>query len=149
VSGHETEAGLNRVAARSQSPFNVSRRAIMGGDADLPQRSSSPLKRRASSMDAEPDSEMRDDDVQLVPTHPPVLESGDAAFEAEVDIPRAMSVDIEPVADMEADGSNGVADKRGTVMFEDGGWTMELTSVRRRSVLARTNQDDTNTAEGL
>ncbi|KFA74953.1 hypothetical protein S40288_02221, partial [Stachybotrys chartarum IBT 40288] len=49
----ETGSVLNQ--ARSQSPLTISRRAIMGGHADLPQRSSSPLKRRASSMDPEAD----------------------------------------------------------------------------------------------
>jgi ubiquitin carboxyl-terminal hydrolase 4/11 len=58
LSGTETGPALPRDTARSQSPFNVSRRAIMSGDSDLHQRSSSPLKRRASSMDPENDTEM-------------------------------------------------------------------------------------------
>ena len=44
-------------SARSSSPLvSVSHRAIMGGAAEFPQRSSSPLKRRASSMNAEGDA---------------------------------------------------------------------------------------------
>lgn len=42
---------------RGPSPLiNTPYRALMGGAADLPQRSSSPLKRRASSMDPEQDN---------------------------------------------------------------------------------------------
>lgn len=47
--GDDTDQGTP--TTRGQSPLPYSRRAIMSGDADLPQRSSSPLKRRASSMD--------------------------------------------------------------------------------------------------
>ncbi|CAG9937843.1 unnamed protein product, partial [Clonostachys rosea f. rosea IK726] len=50
----EDESGSAHPAKpRCRSPLRVSKRAIMNGDADLPQRSSSPLKRRASSMDPE------------------------------------------------------------------------------------------------
>ena len=54
-------------ARRRQSPYvNTTRRALMGGAADLPQRSSSPLKRRASSM--EPDQDQADvkEDVDML-----------------------------------------------------------------------------------
>lgn len=49
--GDDTDQGT--LTTRGQSPLPYSRRAIMSGDADLPHRSSSPLKRRASSMDPE------------------------------------------------------------------------------------------------
>jgi hypothetical protein len=50
-------------ATRDPSPVHQSvRRALMGGAADSPQRSSSPLKRRASSMEPEQDaSDVRED----------------------------------------------------------------------------------------
>ncbi|KAK2595762.1 hypothetical protein QQS21_006588 [Conoideocrella luteorostrata] len=47
------ETGSAGITGRSQSPFSVSRRAVMNGEADLPHRSSSPLKRRASGMDTD------------------------------------------------------------------------------------------------
>ncbi|EGX94391.1 ubiquitin C-terminal hydrolase, putative [Cordyceps militaris CM01] len=72
---------------RGQSPFRVSRRAIMNGDAELPHRSSSPLKRRASSMDPEPDAASRNDhDVNM-------NSSQNTAPARSTDVPRAMSVD--------------------------------------------------------
>lgn len=47
---------------RRQSPLlPFQHRAIMGGAADLPQRSSSPLKRRASDLEAEVSSSQQDD----------------------------------------------------------------------------------------
>lgn len=54
------EAGIASSSARSQSPFRFPRRSIMNGEADLPHRSSSPLKRRASSMDPEMDGAKED-----------------------------------------------------------------------------------------
>ncbi|KAK4218084.1 UCH-domain-containing protein [Rhypophila decipiens] len=55
-------------AARGPSPLiNTPHRALMGGAADFPQRSSSPLKRRASSMDPETENiEAPKDDVDMV-----------------------------------------------------------------------------------
>ncbi|RCI10149.1 hypothetical protein L249_8413 [Ophiocordyceps polyrhachis-furcata BCC 54312] len=47
------EAGSALSLTRSQSPLRLSRRAIMSADDELPRRSSSPLKRRASGMDSE------------------------------------------------------------------------------------------------
>ncbi|KAL8374228.1 hypothetical protein RB599_001113 [Gaeumannomyces hyphopodioides] len=49
---------------------------IMGGAADTPQRSSSPLKRRASSMDQEMDSDAKED-VDMI--NPPPLEEPEEA----------------------------------------------------------------------
>jgi ubiquitin carboxyl-terminal hydrolase 4/11 len=113
--GDETGSSvLRRRSARSQSPFKVSRRAIMGGDADLPQRSSSPLKRRASSMEPDLDANMGDE-VDLVPTQPPDTQESTSGS-SNSDLPRAMSVDVEPVADYAADsmdGINGTVDKEG------------------------------------
>ena len=52
---------------RDQSPVHQSvRRALMGGAADLPQRSSSPLKRRASSMEPEQDAGDAREDVDMI-----------------------------------------------------------------------------------
>ncbi|PHH72855.1 hypothetical protein CDD80_4211 [Ophiocordyceps camponoti-rufipedis] len=45
------EAGSALSLTRSQSPLRWSRRVIMNGDDELPRRSSSPLKRRASGME--------------------------------------------------------------------------------------------------
>ncbi|KAL7798354.1 hypothetical protein V8C37DRAFT_417802 [Trichoderma ceciliae] len=90
------DASSVRTYARSQSPFLISRRAIMNGDAELPQRSSSPLKRRASSMDPETMSDKNGDaasstgDVEMTSSSNPSSE-----------LPRAMSVDIVQVSDPE------------------------------------------------
>jgi len=51
--------------ARSQSPY-LRTAALMGGAADPSQRSSSPLKRRASSMDLEQSGSDRKDDVDMI-----------------------------------------------------------------------------------
>ncbi|KAK1989870.1 hypothetical protein LX36DRAFT_676276, partial [Colletotrichum falcatum] len=68
-------------AARSRSPYNVSRRAIMTSDANPHQRSSSPLKRRASSMDPDAaDVPMRDHDTDTP-----------APADSNPHLPRAMS----------------------------------------------------------
>ncbi len=81
---------------RSQSPFRVSRRAIMNGDAELPHRSSSPLKRRASSMDPEPDASPRNgEDANM-------NSSQTTATAKSADAPRAMSVDPPEGADAPA-----------------------------------------------
>lgn len=67
----------------------------MNGDADLPQRSSSPLKRRASSMDPETTGNSNGDaangsteDVEMTSSSIPSAE-----------LPRAMSVDVVEVSD--------------------------------------------------
>ncbi|KAM3443169.1 hypothetical protein NHJ13734_002055 [Beauveria thailandica] len=90
------EAGSARVPSlpRSQPPFRVSRRAIMNGDAELPHRSSSPLKRRASSMDHENDTaaSRNGEDVSM-------HASQSAAAADLTDAPRAMSVDPQDGAD--------------------------------------------------
>ncbi|KAK3902490.1 hypothetical protein C8A05DRAFT_15455, partial [Staphylotrichum tortipilum] len=54
-------------AAGNQSPIHQSvRRALMGGAPDLPHRSSSPLKRPASSMEPEQDPVDGSDDVVMI-----------------------------------------------------------------------------------
>ncbi len=54
-------------APGNQSPIHQSvRRALMGGAADLPHRSSSPLKRPASSMEPEQDPVDGSDDVVMI-----------------------------------------------------------------------------------
>lgn len=68
----ETGPALHQSSARTRSPIRHPRRAIMSGDGDC-NRSSSPLKRRASSMDREHNESETN---QSVP-----------------DYPRAMSVD--------------------------------------------------------
>lgn len=71
------EAGPALDKSRGQSPYRVTRRAMMNGDADLPHRSSSPLKRRASSMEPEGDSHIK----------------GGSDTQGSSCLPRAMSVD--------------------------------------------------------
>lgn len=58
---------------RGQSPLNLfTHRAIMGGAEDLPNRASSPLKRRASDLDLEDASSQKDDvDMITVPSSDP------------------------------------------------------------------------------
>jgi ubiquitin carboxyl-terminal hydrolase 4/11/15 len=65
----------------------------MGGAADLPQRSSSPLKRRASDLDGEAQSSQKDDVdmITVPPSDPP--ESADASTTA-TSSKRAQSVDM-------------------------------------------------------
>ncbi|KAJ6446345.1 a-pheromone processing metallopeptidase Ste23 [Purpureocillium lavendulum] len=88
-----------RTTARSQSPFRISRRAIMNGDAELPHRSSSPLKRRASNMEPEPDAHKHAGNPEGSTTQP--LGDGSVPHGG---FPRAMSVDA-PEA-----GASGGAD---------------------------------------
>lgn len=58
----------------------------MGGAADLPQRSSSPLKRPASELDAEIPSSQRDDvDMIVVPSVEPTVEVGDSAHSVQTE----------------------------------------------------------------
>jgi ubiquitin carboxyl-terminal hydrolase 4/11/15 len=65
----------------------------MGGAADLPQRSSSPLKRRASDLDGEVQSSQKDDvDMISVPPSDPA-DSADALTSA-TRSKRAQSVDM-------------------------------------------------------
>ncbi|KXX75992.1 putative ubiquitin carboxyl-terminal hydrolase 12, partial [Madurella mycetomatis] len=53
--------------AGNQSPvLHSARRALMGGSADTPQRSSSPLKRRASSMEPEKENADAREDVDMI-----------------------------------------------------------------------------------
>lgn len=84
------DASSVRTYARSQSPFLIPRKVLVNGDADLPQRSSSPLKRRASSMDPETipnkngDAATSAGDVEMASSSHPSAE-----------LPRAMSVDVE------------------------------------------------------
>jgi ubiquitin carboxyl-terminal hydrolase 4/11 len=65
----------------------------MGGAADLPQRSSSPLKRRASDLDGEVETSQKDDVdmISVPPSDPP--ESTDAATTA-TRSKRSQSVDM-------------------------------------------------------
>jgi ubiquitin carboxyl-terminal hydrolase 4/11/15 len=65
----------------------------MGGAADLPQRSSSPLKRRASDLDGEGQSSQKDDVdmITVPPSDPP--ESADASVTA-TRSKRVQSVDM-------------------------------------------------------
>lgn len=90
------DAASVQAYARSQSPFLISKRAIMNGDAELPQRSSSPLKRRASSMDPETipdkniDAASSTGDVEMT-----------SSSHSSAQLPRAMSVDVTEVTDTE------------------------------------------------
>ncbi|RSM09585.1 hypothetical protein CDV31_007598 [Fusarium ambrosium] len=85
------ETGPAQSTARSQSPLRLSHRAIMNGDADLPHRSSSPLKRRASSMDPENEAD-KPRDVDMVSSQPVDSTEGPSQPSTST-LPRAMSVD--------------------------------------------------------
>ncbi|KAM0434466.1 hypothetical protein ACHAPT_003562 [Fusarium lateritium] len=85
------ETGPAQSTARSQSPLRLSHRAIMNGDAALPHRSSSPLKRRASSMDPENEAD-KPRDVDMGSSQPADSVEGPSQPSASV-LPRAMSVD--------------------------------------------------------
>lgn len=77
--------------SRGQSPFLLSRRAIMNGDAELPHRSSSPLKRRASSMDPDHDvTKAQGEDVDM--------SSSQHVDSNKPNLSRAMSVDMPDAA---------------------------------------------------
>ncbi|KAG5981926.1 hypothetical protein E4U55_002487 [Claviceps digitariae] len=88
------ETGSAGISGRSQSPFSVSRRAIMNGDAELPHRSSSPLKRRASSMD--PDGADGADSKNGSP-ETSTSYGGQESNVSLTQLPRAMSVDAPPM----------------------------------------------------
>ncbi|KAI8248309.1 putative zinc protease mug138 [Colletotrichum sp. SAR 10_98] len=102
ISGPETGTALTYHSARSRSPFNVSRRAIMTSDANPHQRSSSPLKRRASSMDPDADLEMKED-VEMTPAQT-TEDPESAPSTSKTHLPRAMSVDL---PDNAANGHSG------------------------------------------
>lgn len=70
----------------------------MNGDADLPQRSSSPLKRRASSMDPENEAD-RTRDVDMGSSQVNESVEGPSQPSSAATLPRAMSLDVtEPAA---------------------------------------------------
>lgn len=94
------ETGSARFAGRSQSPFSVSRRAIMNGDAELPHRSSSPLKRTASSMDSGGAPSKNGSAVETDSSH-----SGQETDISSSQLPRAMSLDAPDVNGQEAPSS--------------------------------------------
>ncbi len=85
----------------SQFPLRLSRLALLNGDdAELPHRSSSPLKRRASSMDPDPDASSRNgEDVSMNSSQATATATATAKS---ADVPRAMSVDPPEVADAPA-----------------------------------------------
>ncbi|KAF5676738.1 ubiquitin carboxyl-terminal hydrolase 12 [Fusarium heterosporum] len=89
------ETGTARTLARSQSPLRLSHphthRVIMNGDADLPHRSSSPLKRRASSMDPENEAD-KTRDVDMGSSQ--VNNSTTVEDPSASTLPRAMSIDV-------------------------------------------------------
>jgi ubiquitin carboxyl-terminal hydrolase 4/11 len=89
--GADTPASDLAHSHRGSSPFakTTYHRAIMGGAADFPERSSSPLKRRASSMETEKPAPPQDgnngndgkEDVDMVSAPPPdigAMETGAA-----------------------------------------------------------------------
>ncbi|WZH44855.1 Ubiquitin carboxyl-terminal hydrolase 12 [Fusarium acuminatum] len=104
------ETGTARTLARSQSPLRLSHphthRVIMNGDADPPHRSSSPLKRRASSMDPENEADKtRDVDMGLTQANNSAPVEGPSQLSIST-LPRAMSVDApEPPAVSAGDAS--------------------------------------------
>ncbi|KAI6709922.1 hypothetical protein JHW43_007556 [Diplocarpon mali] len=91
--------------SRAQSPIkHFSHRPMMGGASDLSQRSSSPLKRRASDLGADGSSSQKDD-VDMIPVSPP--DPADAS-----EGPLASSHTREKSVDMLANGfeADGVAE---------------------------------------
>ncbi|CAJ2509958.1 Uu.00g058580.m01.CDS01 [Anthostomella pinea] len=62
---------------RGTSPFakTTHHRAIMGGAADFPERASSPLKRRASSMDPDAPEQHANEDVDMIAAPPPTTDT--------------------------------------------------------------------------
>lgn len=81
----------------------------MGGAADLPQRSSSPLKRRASDLEAEVSPSQKDDvDMIMVPESDPP----EPAKDSEPSRDRAQSVDMLGTED-QVDGSVSSKAKQG------------------------------------
>tara|TARA_R110002060_G_scaffold67458_3_gene76202 strand:- start:1623 stop:2333 length:711 start_codon:yes stop_codon:yes gene_type:complete len=95
---------------RGQSPVrHFSHRAIMGGAADLPQRSSSPLKRRASDLEAEVSSSQKDDVDMIMVPESDALES---ANDTQSSRNRAQSVDMLR-NESQIDGAAGSKDRQG------------------------------------
>ncbi|PHH91308.1 hypothetical protein CDD83_1012 [Cordyceps sp. RAO-2017] len=86
------EGGPVPTSARSQSPFRVSRRAVMNGDAELHRRSSSPLKRRASGMDPETKTGNNGPDAEMAKSQP-TNRVDDSSVPTTTSLPRAMSID--------------------------------------------------------
>lgn len=84
----------NDTDARAQSPRLPCHRAIMGGAEDIPQRSSSPLKRRASNLDAE-----EKDDVEMINVSDP-----SEGMEASTRPPRARRAQSVDMLKEEAEG---------------------------------------------
>jgi ubiquitin carboxyl-terminal hydrolase 4/11/15 len=78
---------------RSPSPYiRTTRRALMGGAADQSQRSSSPLKRRASSMDLEQDADHKDDvDMLVAPGLEAAEESSQGTVQGDTSPPTDLS----------------------------------------------------------
>ncbi|KAH0596359.1 hypothetical protein MHUMG1_06221 [Metarhizium humberi] len=99
------ETGSARNPGRSQSPFVVPRRAMMNGDADLPQRSSSPLKRRASSMDPDAAPSKNGTTMDTDASQP-----SQQIDPSSTEFPRAMSVDAPDVNGHEASPSQPFAE---------------------------------------
>ncbi|KAH9898898.1 ubiquitin carboxyl-terminal hydrolase-like protein [Xylariomycetidae sp. FL2044] len=79
---------------RGSSPFTKTthHRAIMGGAAEVPERASSPLKRRASSMDPETADQDAKEDVEMV-TAPPTVPPSDTADSSHAESPSGSTHD--------------------------------------------------------
>lgn len=78
----------------------------MNGDADLPHRSSSPLKRRASSMDPENEAD-KTRDIDMGSSHLNEFTETPSQQPPADTLPRAMSVDApEPAAPSNNDASS-------------------------------------------
>ncbi|TVY17333.1 putative ubiquitin carboxyl-terminal hydrolase 12, partial [Lachnellula arida] len=80
---------------KSQSPLrSFSHRAIMGGAADAPQRSSSPLKRRASDLEGSDVPSTEKDDVDMISSPPSGPAAPSNSSESTATHQRAQSVDM-------------------------------------------------------
>ena len=105
----------NEQDLRGQSPIRLfGHRSIMGGAADLPQRSSSPLKRRASDLEAEVPSSQKDDvDMIAVPASDPPDTTNTSTQPARAK--RAQSVDmLKEEHEADSDPRQDAADAKST-----------------------------------
>ena len=113
---------LNDQDRRGQSPIlPFAHRAIMGGAADLPQRSSSPLKRRASDLDGEDDPKAeatsnQEEDVDMVTVPQSGLPEG-----VNLATTREQSIDmLKDAQDGEAPDTTGLTQPTSEVNLKNG-----------------------------
>lgn len=115
---------------------------IMGGSIDAPQRSSSPLKRRASSMDQDMDSDSKEDVDMINP--PPLEESGEEGDKGESRSRQSADQPGSPKSfTMKTGSSQALVKPRA---LDSAQLTLFLSHARRRPSLSRTDQNTRNTS---